>query len=310
MNSVYCEATDSVCCEASDNQIFNHNFVFVNIAGDFPAGWQKCKGNTTADIYWEQDDKQTFSIKIINHLSKRLASICQQRSYCVPVYEKQVWEIGAILKVKHQLSATIKVHFISRHSRTLYSSLDFLLEPGSDYYYGLVTVPSGADYACIEVGTQDVGTLGIEDVVFKRVFPIEKYDMDAQGRLNINTVDAVKRIIDPVNVIGNFELKRETRDVFEDVVAGSEKLTSRVQDVLHLATYTFCVINQGDVEAMVRMQSSPNGINWSEEKCADDRLEAGEMKILTCNCFLRYNRIIYWTEIDTSNMRIYFQGQG
>jgi len=316
MDSVCCESSgdqifnyNSVCYEANEDQVFNHNFVFANVAGDFPAGWQIYKGHKTADFYWEKDDKQDFSIKIRNRLSRRFASICQERSYCIPVYEKQVWEIGAILRVNKPLSATIRIHFISRSSRVLYTSLDFLLEPGSNYYYGIVTVPAGVDYALLELGTSEAGTLWIEGVVFKRVFPVEKYDMDARGRLNINTVEAVKKIIDPVNVKGTFDLKRESRDVVEDVVAGPKKQASVLQDVLNLATYSFCVINQGNEDALFQLQISPDGINWVDNGLKT-RVGAGEIEVCSCNYFLRYIRLVYHTEKTITNLRIFFQAQG
>jgi hypothetical protein len=293
----------------NDNQVFNHNFVFINKAGDFPAGWHKYTGHKTADFHLEIADKQDFSIKIRNQLFRRFASIAQERSYCISVHEKQLWEVGAILRVNKPLSASIRIHFLSP-SRVLYSSLDFILEPGSNYYCGLISVPGGANYALLELGTSDAGSLWIENVVFKRVFPIDKYEMDARGRLNINTVEAVKNIIDPVNIKGRVEVKKESRDISEDVVAGPKKQVSGSQDVLHLLVYSICAINQGNEAALLQLQISPDGINWTDDGLKT-RVEAGKMGVCCCNHFLRYIRLVYYTDNQkTTNLRIYFQGQG
>lgn len=300
-----------ICCEANENQIFNYNFVFPDRTLDFPTGWQKFKGHKTALFCWEEDNQHSFRIGIKNLTSKHPASICQDPLYSVPVYEKQVWEIGAKLGVHHELWATIKVHFSSRSSsRESSISLDFMIGPGYDYYSGIVNVPQGMDYALVEIGTSEKGTLWIKDVFFTRIFPVEKYNVDAQGRLNINNVESVTRILEPVDVNGTFELVRPTRDFVEDVTADTTDRYSTIQDVFHLATYSFCVINEGVTQAVVQMQLSPNGINWAEDPIADDHIDAGQIRILVYNRFARYVRLKYWTESGTTNLRIYFQGQG
>ncbi|PKM77860.1 MAG: hypothetical protein CVU90_05270 [Firmicutes bacterium HGW-Firmicutes-15] len=302
---------ESMCFEFENNQVFNHMFAYADKTGEFPAGWQKYRGRTTADFYWERDDKQNYCVKIKNRVSRLPASICQERSYRIPVYEKQVWQVGAAIKVNHEISAAIKVHFFSpSSSRVIYTSLDFMLEPERDFYCGIVTVPTGVDYALIEIGTSEAGMLSIIDVFFTRVFPVEKYDVDAQGKLNINNVESVTRIIEPVDVNGTFELVRTTRDFSEDVTADTTERSSTMQDVFHLATYSFCVINEGATEAIVQMQLSPNGINWAEDPIADDHIDAGQMRILVYNRFARYVRLKYRTDSGTTDLRIYFQGQG
>ncbi len=318
MNPLYYENSDIqydhndlAYCEKAENQIFNHDFRYANSTGDFPAGWQRSRESKTAAFYWEEENNQ-FSIKIRNRLFNRLASICQQRSYSVAVCEKQVWEVGALFKAHQQLTATIRVHLTSRSSgRVLYSCLDFLLQPGQDYYCGLLTVPADVEYAYLEVGTREIGTIWISNVVFRRVFPVDRYDSDARGRLNINAVSIVKKIMDPVRVTGDFELKRISRDIVEEVVAGPQVKASGIQDVLNLTTYSFCVLNQSDSAAMARIDLSPNGINWLESVSSNNLVAAGQMMILVPDFFLRYIRLVYWTEGNASTcLSIYFQGQG
>jgi len=296
---------------AAGNQLFNHNFMFPDKTLEFPAGWQKSQGHRTANISWVKDDKDNYRVVIKNHKNGAPASIRQEASYCVPVYEKQVWELGAVLGVHHYMCATLKVHFTSHSScRAVSVSLDFRLEPNRDYYYGSVTVPAGADCALIEIGTSAAGTLCIENVLFRRVFPVEKYDMDARGRLNINNVESVTRILEPVNINGTLELVRPTRNFVEDVKAVTTQRYSTMQDVFQLASFSFCVINQGLANAVVGMQLSPNGNNWIEDPVADDHIEPGQMNILVYNRFARYVRLRYQTDVSSTDLRIYFQGQG
>jgi hypothetical protein len=302
---------NSVFCDTNKNQIFNPNFVFPNRTLDFPAGWEKFKGHRTAIFCWEEDNKHEFRIGIKNLKSKHPASISQEPSYIVPVYEKQVWEVGAKLRAHHELWATIKINFSCKASPLVSSiCLEFLVGPKCDFYSGIVTVPQGMDFAMVEIGTSEIGTLWIGDVFFKRILPVDQYSVDAQGRLNINNIESVTRILEPVNVNGTFELVRPIRDFIEDVAADTTERYSTLQDVFNLSTYSFCVINEGAAHAVVQMQLSPNGINWVEDPIADDHIDSGQMKILVYNRFARFVRLKYWTDSDTTILRIYFQGQG
>jgi len=302
---------EPIYSEANDNQVFNPSFVFSNRAGSFPEGWHKCRGRKTARFFWDKDEKQNNYIRIKNRFPKNSATIIQDRSYVIPVYEKQVWEVGAILKADRKLLATIKVHYIAPFSsRVLNSSLCFKLDSKCEYYLGIVTVPAGVDYARLEIGTLEAGTLWIESVSCRRVFPVDKYDRDGRGRLNINSVQSVKRIIETVDVKGKFDLVRQIRDFTEDLTADSSEKTSTMQDVFYLATYSFCVINQGCAAAILRIQLSPNGVDWVEDRIADDYVGPGQMAILVYNRFARYVRLKYWAEDGSTSLKIYFQGQG
>lgn len=289
---------EPACCEAQENKIFNHNFIFPNACGDFPAGWQKYMDSHMTTICWQKDYKRHYSVMINNRSCHHHASILQQSIHYVPVCEQQIWEAGAFLKVYRKIRATIKVHFVNDCSQVSSTSLDFHLMPGSHYYSRLVTIPDDVDYAYIEVGTKDMGPLWIENVVFTQLYP------PPQCLINVNTVEAVKKIIDPVKI------RRILKDIVEDVTAGPILQASDLQDVFKLRIYTFCVINQGESEARVRLQMSPDGINFVDEPVADDLLLPGQIKAMTYNYFLRYARLVYWTEdSNTTNLRIFFQGQ-
>jgi hypothetical protein len=278
--------------------------MFPNKLLDFPAGWYKHRAHDRSVIRWKQNGNDTFKVVIKNY-DHTLTSICQEDEYGIPVYEKQVWAIGALLGVHQAMYTTVRVHFKSRVSpRILSVSLNFMVEPGEDYYYGSITVPDGADYAVVELGTSSPGTLSIKNILFKRVFPTKRYNADSQGRLNINNVESVSRILEPV------ELVRPSRDFVEDVKVTATQKYSSTQDVLHLTTYSYSAINLGCSNIIYGMQLSPNGADWIEDPVADDHIAPGQMVILCYNRFARYVRLRLRTENCSSKLRIYFQGQG
>lgn len=302
------------CYTSQVNKIYNHNFVFPSISGEFAAGWQKCKRPRSSSFYREKTGSYSYAIRITNK-STQLASICQQRCYKIPVYERQIWEAGAVLKTSKKCCATIIVHFInSASTRTLHAALEFIVEPEEDYYYGVVSIPPGSDYVYLELGIKETGTLWIEDVIFKRIFPVGEYDVDPRGRLNINTVEKIKQLVDPVKIQGPVEVKghfaKPSREFVEDVVACSNKKNSTVQDILLLNIYSFCTLNQGKETIKIQLQISPDAANWINDG-PEEYVGPGELKIFVPQRFLRYTRLLFSTKNkNTSNLRIFFQGQG
>lgn len=296
-------------CESQQNYIFNHDFCLPGPSGNFPMGWQKYKSGKTSSIDWNNDNN-IASIRIKNR-TRLMTSICQQRLFSIPVYEAQVWKVGVICRSNEKLNATIIVHFVSTSSRLLQTTLDFNIEPENEHYYSTVTINSGVDYAYIEIGLKEPGTIWIEDVEFSRVFPVDKFDADARGRLNINSVENIKRILEPVLMQGKIETVKQSKDIFEDVIAEPMYGNSSVQDVLNLDTYSYCVINLGDHNALVYVQISPDAVHWINEPNANNRIKPGQSKVLVCNNFLRYIRVVYQAENGgNTRLRIFFQGQG
>ncbi len=303
---------------SNPNELFNHCFVFANPTGDFPAGWMKYRGSKNAEFIWEQDEKDVFGIMIRNRIAHQTASICQQRSYAVPVYDKQVWEIGAKIKVNAPLWINIKVHHVCKSSRVLGSSQDFLLDQQNDYCSGLVTIPAGVDFAYIELGTRQAGVIWVEDVVFRRVFPLEKYSTNAQGRINVNTIEVLKKIAEPVEVRGSVELKgvlpnvhilKNVIDLYEDLTAEPLLKYSKVQDISQLNLYSFCVINLGPHNALIQVQISPDGINWVNDG-PELRVIPNIGQAFTANYFLRYIRLACTSGGNkATHLKIFFQAQ-
>jgi len=207
------------------------------------------------------------------------------------------------------------VHFINgAFTRTLHTALEFIVEPEGDYYYGVVSIPSGTNYAYLELGIKEAGILWIEDVIFKRTFPVGEYSVDSRGRLNINTVEKVKQLVEPIKIKGPVEVKghftKPSRDFAEDAVAVPNKKSSTIQDILLLNMYSFCVFNQGKERVRVQLQISPDANNWIDDG-PEEYVGLGELKTFVPQRFLRYARLLYSTENkSTSNLRIFFQGQG
>jgi len=288
----------SATCEMLKNQIFNHNFVFPDTSGNFPSGWEKYIESPLAVIYWQKDYKHHYCIMISNPFHGKKASIFQQTPFYVPVNKQELWEVGARFRVYRKMRANITVHYVKNNIRVSQNQIDFHLMPGIRYYCRSISIPDDIDLVYLELGTEDSGQFWIENVVFAQLFPHSK-------SINVNTVEAVKRIIDPVKV------EKLTRDTVEDVIAGPVIQASELQDVLTLSTYTFSVLNLGDTEANVQLQMSPDGINFMDEAMANHKLAPGQIRALDFNQFLRYAKVTYWTEDgNTTRLRIFFQAQG
>lgn len=281
-----------------ENQVFNHNFRLPDTSGDFPAGWDKYTESVLAVIYWQKVYRDHYCVMISNPFHNFKASIYQQSPFYIPVNQHELWEVGARFKVYRKIKALITVHFIKDTFPVSSVELDFHLVPGSRYYSRSLSIPDDMDYAYIEIGTRDSGQIWIEDAVFTKLYPHPE-------EINVNMVEAVKKIIDPVKI------EKITRDTLENVMAGPFLQTSDIQDVLKLSTYTYCVLNMGATEAKVRLQMSPDGINFIGEEMADYSIEPGKLRVLNYNSFVRYVRVAYWTE-DGNNtpLRIFFQAQG
>lgn len=318
------------------NHLFNNDFFIPEATGNFPAGWQKHMIGRNSSIDWEKNDK-TCSIKIKNR-SRQMISICQRRAFSVPVDKGQIWKAAAKFKAEREIHATIIVHFIAPSSRLLNTVLDFIIDVDNCYYSGILSIPTGAEYAFFEIGLKEPGIIWIEEVEFIKVFPVGEYNTDNRGRLNINTVEnvkhilepvvaqsivepinvkhiiapvAVQSIIEPVKVQGTFKPVKLSVDFREDVVAGSVYGSSKVQDVLLLTIYSFCVMNLGTYSVMVRLQISPDGVHWIDEPGSDNSIRPGENKILISSYFLRYIRVAFIAEHGgNSNVSIFFQGNG
>lgn len=291
-----CINTD--CYKTKENQIFNHNFIIPDTIGNFPAGWEKYIECPSAIIYWQKNYKHNNCIMICKPFHGDRASIFQQTPFYVPVNQQELWEVGAIFRVYRKMRVRITVHYVKNNIPVSQDRLDFHLMPGVRYYCRSISIPDDVDLAWLELGTEDRGQFWIENVVFAQRFPHPKL-------INVNTVEAVKKIIQPVKI------EKLTRDTAEAVTAGPVVQTSDTQDVLQLNTYTFCVINQGLTDAYVQLQSSPDGINFLAEAMATLLLPPGQIRALSFNYFLRYAQVAYWTEDgNTTPLQIFFQGQG
>lgn len=114
-------------------------------------------------------------------------------------------------------------------------------------------------------------------------------------------VEAVNRIIEPVKV------ERKIRNTTEDFIATTEQQASEIQNVFYLRTYTYSVINLGTTRALIKMQCSPDGINFMDEP-PEEIIEPNEIKALTCNHFLPFVRVCFRTEAGETPLRIFLNG--
>lgn len=303
---------------AIKNYVFNHDFWLPGPAGDFAAGWERNRGVRGGSIEWDKDEASCWIV--MRNAGGSVPRLCQQRLYSTPVYQGQVWGLGLKCRSEESLAIVLNVYFIRQSSRTIKISLEFICEPGLEYYNGVLTIPAGANYAFVEVALHDPGMLVIGDVLFGKAFPVGEYDTDAQGRLNINRVDSVKqvlepltvqRIIEPLYLRGPVEIVRKSKDFYEDLQAVESKAVSSVQDIIQLRIYSFCVINMGRNNAYIGLQISPDGVHWIDEQPAGTALAAGECRVLVSTYYLRYIRVVFSTGAkNQTKLRIFFQGCG
>ncbi|MEN6349802.1 MAG: DUF6385 domain-containing protein [Syntrophomonas sp.] len=296
------------------NQVFNHNFIYPNESGDFAAGWQKSRGAKNSSFTWEKDDELEDGSIAIKNKSNQFGSISQQKTYSMPVAGEQIWEVGAVVKANIRSQLVIIIHFQSdSFSRVLRVSLDFLVDGDEEYHFGIVSVPAGINSAFLELGLKETGTVWIQEVIFRRIFPPEKFSIDPQGRLNVNKVTTVGRILEPLSLTQplevNARLLKEYRETTEDLVAENRPKTSAIHDFTNLDEYSFFAMNQGHEDVWLQIELSPNGVNWVNDS-QKTRLKGGAMEIMVCDHFLKYGRIKYYTESKTAcNLRIIFQGR-
>ncbi len=295
--------------ETTSNQIYNHNFVFANQAGNFAAGWHKHQ-HPGSTIVW---DKKSHGIRFSNW-THSFSSIEQKQKYRIPVFERQVWEVGVCLKGYYRSHIRIIVHFYSSTSGdTTHETLNFEIKPNCPFYYGVVTVPDDFDYAYLELGVHGCGTVLLSEVIFRRVFPVDKYSTDAQGRLNIASVQELGRIIEPVRVKGPVEViahvRKRSVNLLEEEIAEATPKNSIARDVSKFSVYSFIVINKGSDNVFINLQYSPNGINWTDES-VPVLVGPGQVKTAVEMFYVKYIRIQYYSENDNSNpIAIYFQAQ-
>lgn len=300
-----------------DNQVFNPYFIYPNATNSFPAGWQKYQGKRFCSYEWMGAEGSKGSpVKIKNRFAKQRATIIQQRSFEIPVCSRQVWEIGAVMGTSRDCRACMIVHLtVSSSTSLMQKTLEFIVKAGDQhYYFDTIQIPSGVVSAYIEIGLLEAGSLLIDNVVFNKIFPVSRYDIDACSRLNINHVESLGRIVEPLRIqqpiaVQPVTLAKTTRDVHEEVIVRPEKQHTATQDVLSLSMYSYCIINTGNVSARVRLQLSPNSRDWVDD---DNTLViAGkDKKIMVSQFFLRYLRLQYWAETNkTTILQVYLQGQ-
>jgi hypothetical protein len=201
-----------------------------------------------------------------------------------------------VLRADSEIEAVIKVHLIKSFGQISTSEYSFTVNADSNYYSGEITIPSGFQCAFLEIGTNEVGALSIQEVFF-----INESSPD-HHKINVGHVDSVGRIIEPV------EIKKLTINEVVDVTATTVQQCTESENVFLLNTYTYSVLNLGAVTALIHMQCSPDDINFNDEPIGEEEIEPGQLRFLTPNYALPYVRLCYRTESGTTSLRVFLQG--
>jgi len=280
-----------------NNQVFNHKFMIPNQAGIFPAGWRVCRQGERSQIFWNNEQQDNISVVICNHPDNlHYSSICQEKHHYIQIHPREEWEFGAVLHADRNMEAMIKVHFLNSYGHMSCIEKMFTIGTSSCYFYGKIKIPEDVQWAYLEIGTNEIGILWIQEAFFK----IE--NSHCHHKINIGHVDTVRKIIEPVKI------ERCICNTMQDVIASHDMQFTEAQNVFLLDSFTFSVINQGSVPALIHMQSSPDGIHFMDEPSFEELIEPTQMKLLTSNYALPYVRIKFRTEAGITNLRIFLQG--
>lgn len=100
---------------------------------------------------------------------------------------------------------------------------------------------------------------------------------------------------------------RKFLEYVEFASANSTPQASLARDVSGCSVYSFAVYNTGTATVYINLEVSPEGTVWSIDTQGQN-VAPGELKVLTPNRFLRFNRLVYQANSPTP-LTIWFQGQ-
>ena len=97
----------------------------------------------------------------------------------------------------------------------------------------------------------------------------------------------------------------------EVVNTGATFVGSTSQDISLVPNYTWFIRNTGANSATVKLQISPNNVDWLDDGTSQE-VESGEAIVLVANVFLRYTRVAYQsTETDEdTTLELIWQAYG
>ncbi len=115
---------------------------------------------------------------------------------------------------------------------------------------------------------------------------------DANGVLQVASVSTFMEDTENVNTA--------------DTYAGSNS-----QDVSRVPNYTWFIKNTGANPATVKLQISPNDVDWIDDG-TEQEVESGEAIVLVANVFLRYTRVAYRSTApgDDTTLELIWQAYG
>ncbi|NLW16071.1 MAG: hypothetical protein GX033_00125 [Firmicutes bacterium] len=101
------------------------------------------------------------------------------------------------------------------------------------------------------------------------------------------------------------------REASETVNTGATFVGSTAQDISLHPNYTWFIKNTGVNTATVKLQISPNYVDWVDDGM-DHELEAGESMVLVANVFLRYTRVAYQSTVtdEDTTLELTWQAYG
>ncbi|MCW3489268.1 DUF6385 domain-containing protein [Dethiobacter alkaliphilus] len=186
---------------SSKNHIYNQGFKLALQDADFPDGWLKAGGTAQTQWIWEKHPCTPGGIKIINPVDVK-AGIRQNFSVHVPIGERQRWQVGvSVHSEQPELPIYIRIVFSNPAGYPI-SALYFkhITSLEISEYTNILMTPEGAAAAVVETGVVGAGTIFISEISLLRLYPLKRLRMDEKGRIFVNDVATVQKIVEPIRI--------------------------------------------------------------------------------------------------------------
>ena len=325
------------------NQVYNSHFLLAQESkADFPDGWAQTGGDTATKWEWVGTPEGPRAIKII-HPSGSRAGITLEHNVVIPAGEGQKWEIRVVLQAEPAETPCYIRVYLGAVSQYLCS-----VRPGSEpeVYNRVFSTPAGVTGLRIEVGILSVGIIIVREIQGWRLYPKRELRLDEKGQIYVRHIDSIGEIQTPVPVRlvsplpipvdertltpsrdgikiyssdgnpiastsdGLLRIMMDGRKYVqssETLIASKVVASTMPKDVCEVSVYSYAVHNTGTEGVAVQLQISPDGVIWTADDLECEILP-GALAVITPNCFLRYVRLVYRSQVP-SPLMVWFQGQ-
>jgi len=328
------------------NQIYNGSFrLSQNAAADFPDGWLRTGGSAGTVWQWLKPPEHSYAV-LVQHPGGLPAGIAQDKDAAVPAGEAQHWEVCLRLHAAAAASAYLWIHYYASDHFLRVAKYDYLLPQGEAMIKQVFVTPRRTTAFTLNLGLLAGGSLIINKVFSRRLYPQFPISLDTKGQVLVGRVDTVGKIEQPVTLAGPIEVTvtSDIRDLTPTrdgvriygssplpvaTTAGGVTLVqtaghdfyqqlrtatatpmmnfSPAIDVSPYSLFSYAVYNSGSAGAVARLEISPDNTVWVANT-PEKSINGGQLVVLTPTHFLRYTRLAYSAATPTT-LTAWFQAQ-